>query len=509
MSTTQDDVAHGRLRTGERAVDDALERMRRLLPGTAPGEPGSAEPDLVRTALAGLHHDHQRLLWLRHVDGRSDAEVAGALGLPLGSVRRGLREAERALSAGFAAAHARAAASAPQACATTRGALGDYVRHRVAPQARRVLEDHLFGCQDCMRAFIDVRQAAWSLRDAAPVLLAGSTGLALGGPMVYGTMAAPATAAGPLAAIGSVGVLLSEAGDRAGAAVRALSSSGRRLSLVVGAGVVAVVAAGAVAAAVVLDDDPPSRPAASAPGPASSQAPAPPPGGGAQGTASEPPAGALSEPSAAPAEEEAPGPQDLPAEAPGEAAVVPQPAGGSAGGRGEGRPAQPQPLPEAPQAADPGAPALAEPPAGPAPAELPDAQPAAPPAPAPGPEVPAAPTAQPTPSQPAQPQPSPSAPPAGPAPDGPTTTRLPLTVPASCVPGWLGNRVPDGTVYHVEVGGQVLTGGAGRVAGAVWPGRDGAWRVANLRVSCNAWTTHVHLHTAVPVGTAVTLVPAG
>ena len=50
-------------------------------------------------------------------------------------------------------------------CRTTRAALHDYLARRLLPSRRRRVEAHLDGCGECTRAFIDVRQASWALRD--------------------------------------------------------------------------------------------------------------------------------------------------------------------------------------------------------------------------------------------------------------------------------------------------------------------------------------------------------
>lgn len=249
MTTLEDDRVH----TGVRRIDAALTRMRTIVPGLAPGDPGTADPELVRAALACLEHDDQRLLWLRHVDAADDLTIAKEMSVPLGSVQRRLRKAERAMSQNFAAVHARAVAESPGACTGTRRSLGDYVRHRVPAGRRRVLEEHLFGCQDCMRAFIDVRQVGWSLRDAAPVLLAGSAGLAAAGPVVLGAMAG-ASFSGLVAAggLGGVGALVGTLRGRVADGLRELAGSASRGALIAGGATVGVVGLAAVAAAFAL-----------------------------------------------------------------------------------------------------------------------------------------------------------------------------------------------------------------------------------------------------------------
>ncbi|QAY63927.1 hypothetical protein ET495_12575 [Xylanimonas allomyrinae] len=173
-------------RDGAYTIGEALAAMRALAHGRAPGEDGTADPDVVRAALAGLGHDDQLVLWLRHVEVADDSTIADSLGVAPDEAQRRLRGAERALRSSFADVHARAAAHASGACAATRASLAEYVRHRVPSGRRRVLEEHLFGCQECMRAFVDVRQSGWAVRDAAAALLAGGAGLTAAGPIVAG-----------------------------------------------------------------------------------------------------------------------------------------------------------------------------------------------------------------------------------------------------------------------------------------------------------------------------------
>ena len=50
-------------------------------------------------------------------------------------------------------------------CRSTRAALHDYLFGRLLPHRRRRLEKHLDGCAECIRAFIDVREESWALRE--------------------------------------------------------------------------------------------------------------------------------------------------------------------------------------------------------------------------------------------------------------------------------------------------------------------------------------------------------
>ncbi|MCL2594906.1 MAG: hypothetical protein FWD83_05250 [Promicromonosporaceae bacterium] len=230
----------GHVRINVRPVDAALARMQAITPGLAPGEPGTADPELVQQALDALPSDDRQMLWLKHVESADDHTVAAAMSISLGTVQRRLRKAERAMSHSFAGVHARVAASLDGACATTRGSLGEYSRHRVHASRRRVLEAHLFGCEECMRAFIDIRESAWSLRDAAPLLLAGLTGLAAVGGTVASGAAVTTSGGTPWSAF---------CGQAVDAVREAVFSVGRG-ALIGGGATAGVVTAAAVTAAV-------------------------------------------------------------------------------------------------------------------------------------------------------------------------------------------------------------------------------------------------------------------
>lgn len=264
------------------AVDDAIRKMRAAAAADgrddAPGAAGTVDPAVLRTVLATLPHDDQRLLWDRHVVGREVSAIATELGMHARAVLRRLRQAEERLGAAFAAAHARAC---PPGCLDTRQSLHSYVRHRLSPPRRTVLEAHLFGCQGCMRAFIDVREAGWAVRDAGPLLLAGAaTGAATSVPVVVGALGAGTTGAGAVAWSGPVGAALLAAWEWVRTLVLRLGELGKQLGTagMVGAGTVAGVAVAAVAVALSGGAGGPAA-APPAPGPTSSAvAPAPAPG---------------------------------------------------------------------------------------------------------------------------------------------------------------------------------------------------------------------------------------
>ncbi|MFE6967873.1 zf-HC2 domain-containing protein [Isoptericola sp. NPDC057653] len=248
MTTTHDGDAPAR----QGAVEDVILRMRAAAAAAGradgPGAAGSVDPSVLRTVLATLPVDDQRLLWDRHVLGHEAAAIAAELGMHARAVLHRLRRAEERLAAAFAAAHARAC---PPGCLDTRQSLHSYVRHRLSPVRRTVLEAHLFGCQGCMRAFIDVREAGWAVRDAGPLLLAGTAAsVAAGGaaPVVVGALGAGTTGAGVLAWSGPVGAALAATAGWARALVLDLAHLGKG-GLIAAGTVAGVVVATVVAVA--------------------------------------------------------------------------------------------------------------------------------------------------------------------------------------------------------------------------------------------------------------------
>lgn len=59
-------------------------------------------------------------------------------------------------------AHVRAV-NGPE-CRSTRAAMHDYLGRHLPPRRARRLELHLDGCAECIRAFIDIREASWARR---------------------------------------------------------------------------------------------------------------------------------------------------------------------------------------------------------------------------------------------------------------------------------------------------------------------------------------------------------
>ncbi|GAA1982342.1 hypothetical protein GCM10009718_19420 [Isoptericola halotolerans] len=284
--------------SSSRAADEAIRRMRAATQASesgmdeAPGAAGSVDADVVRTALATLPHGDQQLLWDQHVLERPIETVARESGIHVRAAVRRLRAAEDRLARALTAAHARGAGQ--QLCMQTRGALHDYVRHHLGPGRRQELEDHLFGCAGCMRAFIDVRHASWALRDTAPLLVGGLAVTGAAGPVVVGAAGAAASSGGLLAWWGTVVAATTAAGEWVLRGLRQVF--GRPVGLAAGVGAAALAVAAVAVVGSGADPSPPAAP------PSVAEQPAVPPSSAADAA-----------PSVAPSE---PGPTDDPTDDP-------------------------------------------------------------------------------------------------------------------------------------------------------------------------------------------------
>lgn len=119
--------------------------------GAHPEEHGEAAPTHARTQLPPSIEPTER-----------------TTGLPR-SVRRRLPQSPNRLAS--------VTALGPDVCRSTRGAMHDYIRHRLLPGRRRELEDHLVDCAACARAFTDIRESYWLQQAAPPVVQLGTVSL--------------------------------------------------------------------------------------------------------------------------------------------------------------------------------------------------------------------------------------------------------------------------------------------------------------------------------------------
>ncbi|WP_189668856.1 RNA polymerase sigma factor [Promicromonospora soli] len=331
-----------------------------LTPPVAGGELDAerqADVSMLRTALSDLADDDREILLDRHVHDKAVAHIAAGLGVRPHAVTMRLRRAEERLAGAFAAAHAQRV-DAPE-CRSTRAAMHDYLKGRLLPRRQRRLEVHMNGCGECTRAFIDVREVSWMLRDLGQHLI--------GGGIVTGAM-----------------------GGAAGAADAGRARSFGKKETAVAAGVLAALAIGGGAAAYVANQ--PAAPPVQATDDAGATAGSDGEGGGGEGSTPTPedptteeqppsippPAGPPPRPETTPKEDAAPVDEPLvaaePAPAPvPEAADAPEPPATSSGPSsapgphpGGGTDDPPPAGPAGPEPAEPPA-EPTEPPAGPPP----------------------------------------------------------------------------------------------------------------------------------------------
>ncbi|WP_036958674.1 RNA polymerase sigma factor, partial [Promicromonospora kroppenstedtii] len=151
--------------------DDTLDGLTPPVAGAELDAERQADVSMLRTALSDLADDDRKILLDRHVHDMAVTDIAGHLGVRPHAVTMRLRRAEERLAGAFAAAHAQDV-NEPE-CRTTRAAMHDYLKGRLLPRRQRRLEVHMDGCGECTRAFIDVREVSWMLRDLGQHLIAG------------------------------------------------------------------------------------------------------------------------------------------------------------------------------------------------------------------------------------------------------------------------------------------------------------------------------------------------
>ncbi|WP_129788302.1 RNA polymerase sigma factor [Promicromonospora panici] len=205
--------------------DDTLDGLTPPAAGAELDAERLADVTMLRTALSDLADDDRQILLERHVHDKAVTDIATGLGVRPHAVTMRLRRAEERLAGAFAAAHAQAV-NEPE-CRTTRAAMHDYLKGRLLPRRQRRLEVHMDGCTECTRAFIDVREVSWMLRDYGQHLI--------GGALVTGTVGG--ATAGTGIAVG------------AGVAVGAQPRTFGRKETTVAAGVLVALAIGGAAAA--------------------------------------------------------------------------------------------------------------------------------------------------------------------------------------------------------------------------------------------------------------------
>ncbi|MFD2794109.1 RNA polymerase sigma factor [Promicromonospora vindobonensis] len=167
--------------------DDTLDGLAPPVAGAELDAERQADVSMLRSALSDLGDDDRQILLERHVHDKAVTDIASGLGVRPHAVTMRLRRAEERLAGAFAAAHAQGV-NEPE-CRTTRAAMHDYLKGRLLPRRQRRLEVHMDGCAECTRAFIDVREVSWMLRDLGQHLIAGGLVTGAAGAGVVGTAA--------------------------------------------------------------------------------------------------------------------------------------------------------------------------------------------------------------------------------------------------------------------------------------------------------------------------------
>ncbi|MEU4364190.1 sigma-70 family RNA polymerase sigma factor [Promicromonospora sp. NPDC023987] len=237
--------------------DDTLDGLTPPVAGAELDSERQADVTMLRDALTHLADDDRQILLERHVHDRAVSDIATNLGVRPHAVTMRLRRAEERLAGAFAAAHAQHV-NEPE-CRTTRAAMHDYLKGRLLPRRQRRLEVHMDGCAECTRAFIDVREVSWMLRDLGQHVIAAAVATgALGAAVGAGAAAGGAAGAGAGAGVGA---------GAAGAGAGAPRSFGKKEAAIV-AGVLAVLALGGGAMALVANqaDEPPAAESVPNPG---------------------------------------------------------------------------------------------------------------------------------------------------------------------------------------------------------------------------------------------------
>ncbi|WP_344400380.1 sigma-70 family RNA polymerase sigma factor, partial [Promicromonospora sukumoe] len=150
--------------------DDTLAALTPPVAGAELDAEREVDVSMLRSALSDLADDDRKILLDRHVRDMAVADIAGDLGVRPHAVTMRLRRAEERLAGAFAAAHAQEV-NEPE-CRATRAAMHDYLKDRLLPRRRGRVEAHMDGCAECTRAFVDVREVSWMLRDLGQHLVA-------------------------------------------------------------------------------------------------------------------------------------------------------------------------------------------------------------------------------------------------------------------------------------------------------------------------------------------------
>ena len=209
------------------------------------------ERSVVSRAYKSLPERWQAVLWYTEVENLTAAEIAPVLGLTANGVAALAYRAREGLRQAYLQQHL--ATPSSEACTIVNGKLGAYVRGGLAKRETVLVESHLEECGDCRALVLELGDVNHGMRAIiAPLVLGGIAIGVLHGVGFGGAVGAAAAAAGAGAAAGS-GAGGTTAGAGAGAGVGSGSLVGAGAGLGAAASGVAVVGGAAALAASFAD----------------------------------------------------------------------------------------------------------------------------------------------------------------------------------------------------------------------------------------------------------------
>ncbi|MFI5426462.1 sigma-70 family RNA polymerase sigma factor [Aeromicrobium sp. UC242_57] len=214
------------------------------------------EQQAAAEAFASLPERWQMVLWHLDVEGQKPAQVAPLLGMTANSVSALAYRAREGLRAAYLQSHL--APTLDDACKTTTGLLGQYVRQSLRARDTANVEKHLDTCSRCSGLYLELVEVNGNLSGLlAPALL---------GTAAAGYLGATGTLASMGALLGSAPKKLQSATSNSPVTVAAVGAA--TLAVVAGVVGIAVVASGDEAPPAARTQPSPSSPP-SAPAPTS------------------------------------------------------------------------------------------------------------------------------------------------------------------------------------------------------------------------------------------------
>ncbi|MEU9125172.1 sigma-70 family RNA polymerase sigma factor [Streptomyces sp. NPDC048506] len=120
------------------------------------------EASLVGRAFAALPERWRAVLWHTEVEGESPAQVGPSLGLSANATAALACRAREGLRKEYLQAHL-SEQEVGRECRKCASKLGAYVRRSLGARGRRGVEEHLNGCDRCVRSLMELHESSGSL----------------------------------------------------------------------------------------------------------------------------------------------------------------------------------------------------------------------------------------------------------------------------------------------------------------------------------------------------------